>query len=518
MRKTRILWVDDEIEVLRPHILFLDEKGYETDTCTNGTDALKKVNEEYYDIIFLDEHMPGISGIETLRRIKEVKPQIPVVMITKSEEEDIMEAAIGSQIADYLIKPVKPNQMLLCLKKNLEHQTIISRHTTTTFQTEFSSIGNMIASANSFNEWCEVYRKLVYWQSELLRSKNEGMGEVLKMQEADANRAFFRFIEKNYLEWLKPEAKEKPLMSPLLMARKVIPRIEKGKSLFFIVIDNMRLDQWLDMSAEISSLFRISSEELYASILPTATQYSRNAIFAGLMPSAINDSTPEYWIKDYQEEGKNSFEDKLLARQLQRAGITCRWSYTKISTDSEGRALNDKLSQLLPNELNVLVYNFMDSLSHARTDVNLIREMTDNEASWLSLTHSWFVHSPLLELLTILSGKKIPVIITTDHGAIKVQKPVKVIGDRQTSMNLRYKTGRNLDYNPREVFEIKNPSSAGLPMTNISSRYIFARENDFLVYPNNFNQVTSYYRDTLQHGGISLQEMIVPVVILEPLQ
>lgn len=517
MRKIKILWVDDEIEVLRPHLLFLNEKGYDTDTCTNGTDALTKVAEEHYDIIFLDEHMPGLSGIETLRHIKEIKASTPVVMITKSEEEDIMEAAIGSQIADYLIKPVKPQQMLLCLKRLLEHQTIVNRQTTTTFRTEFSSIGNMIGSANSFAAWCDVYRKLVFWQNELLRSTDDGMREVLKMQETDANRAFCKFIEKNYLEWLKPGSTDKPLMSPSLMTKKVFPLLEQKRPLFFIVVDNMRLDQWLDMSAEISKIYRTVSDELYASILPTATQYSRNSIFAGLMPSTINDSTPEYWIKDYEDEGKNLFEDKMLARHLQRSGITCKWSYNKISTDSEGRSINEKISQYLSNDLNVLVYNFMDALSHARTDVNLIREMSGDEAAWLSLIHSWFIHSPLLELLRILADKKIPVVITTDHGAIRVQKPVKVIGDRQTSMNLRYKTGRNLDYNPREVFEIKNPVVAGLPMTNISSRYIFARENDFLVYPNNYNQVATHYKDSLQHGGISMQEMLIPVVVLEPL-
>lgn len=517
MRKIKILWVDDEIEALRPHLLFLNDKGYDTDTCTNGTDALIKVAKEHYDIVFLDEHMPGISGIDTLRQMKEIKASTPVVMITKSEEEDIMEAAIGSQIADYLIKPVKPQQLLLCLKRQFEQQTIVSRQTTTTFRTEFSSIGNMISSAATFAAWCEVYRKLVFWQSELLRSTDESMREVLRMQETDANRAFYKFIERNYIEWLKPGTREKPLLSPSVMSKKVFPLLQKDKSLFFIVIDNMRLDQWVDMFAEISSVYRIASEELYASILPTATQYSRNAIFAGLMPSAINDSTPEYWIKDHEEEGKNIYEAELLARQIQRAGITCKWSYNKITTDTEGRAINDKIGQYLSNGLNVLVYNFMDSLSHARTDVNLIREMTGDEASWLSLTHSWFIHSPLIELLRTLAEKKITVVITTDHGAIRVQKPVKVIGDRQTSMNLRYKTGRNLDYNPRDVFELKNPATAGLPMTNISSRYIFARENDFLVYPNNYNQVTSHYKDTLQHGGISMQEMIIPVIALEPL-
>ncbi len=516
MRQVRILWVDDEVGVLRSHILFLKEKGYETDTCPGGTDAITMVQEKPYDIIFLDEHMPGLSGIETLRRIKELKPSIPVVMITKSEEEDIMEAAIGSQIADYLIKPVKPQQILLSLKKILDLDSIVSKQTTSVFRGEFGSITGMISEASDFDQWSELYRKLVFWQAELIRSSDTGMREVLRMQESDANRAFGRFVEKNYLKWLSPSATDKPLLSPAVMSKKVFPLIRKGSPLFCIIIDNMRLDQWQSMAGDLSPFLRHVSDELYLSILPTSTQYSRNALFAGLMPAAISDSTPEYWISDHEDEGKNLFEDKLLARHLQRAGITGRWSYHKIRTEAEGRAVNEKMQHLMSNDLNVLVYNFVDMLSHARTEVDLIRDMTGDEASWLTLTHTWFVHSPLFELLKHVSSKGARVIFTTDHGSIRVNRPVRVIGDRLTSVNLRYKTGRNMNYSPKDVFEINDPVKAGLPMTNISSKYIFARENDFLVYPNNYNQVVSYYKDSLQHGGISMQEMLLPLVYLEP--
>lgn len=516
MRQIRILWVDDEVGVLRSHILFLKEKGYETDTCPGGTDAIAMVQEKPYDIIFLDENMPGLSGIETLRRIKELKPSIPVVMITKSEEEEIMEAAIGSQIADYLIKPVKPQQILLSLKKILDIDSIVSKQTTSVFRGEFGSITGMISEAATFDQWCELYRKLVFWQTELIRSSDTGMRDVLRMQESDANRAFGRFIEKNYIKWLSPAATEKPLLSPAVMSKKIFPLIRKDSPLFCIIIDNMRLDQWQSMAGDLASVMRTVSEELYLSILPTSTQYSRNALFAGLMPSAINDSTPEYWISDHEDEGKNLFEDKLLTRQLLRAGINGRWSYNKIRTEAEGRAVNEKVQQLMSNELNILVYNFVDMLSHARTEVDLIRDMTGDEASWLTLTHTWFIHSPLLELMKHVASKGARAVFTTDHGSIRVNRPVKVVGDKQTSVNLRYKTGKNLNYNSKEVFEITDPAKAGLPMTNISSRYIFARENDFLVYPNNFNHVVTYYRDSLQHGGISMQEMLLPLVYLEP--
>lgn len=516
MREIRILWVDDEVGVLRPHILFLKEKGFETDTCQSGNDAIRMLTEKAYDIIFLDEHMPGLSGIETLRRIKAIRPAIPVVMITKSEEEDIMEAAIGSQIADYLIKPVKPQQILLTLKRILQIDDIVTRQTTTVFREEFGAITGMISSAGTFEQWSEVYRTLVFWQGELRRSSDTGMREVLRMQEADANRAFGKFIARNYLGWISSDAADRPLMSPSVMQKRIFPMLKKGSPLFLVIIDNMRLDQWRTIAGDLSSVMRTVSEELYLGILPTATQYSRNALFAGLMPAAINELMPDYWISDNEDEGKNLFEEKMLEKNIQRSGMNCKWSYSKISSDAEGRSLNERITQLLANDLNVIVYNFVDLLSHARTEIEVIRDMTGDEASWLSLTHSWFIHSPLLELLRAVAQKGARVVITTDHGNIRVTKPVKVIGDRQTSMNLRYKTGKNLDYNPKEVFEVVTPSRAGLPMTNISSKYIFAMENDFLVYPNNYNQIVAYYRDSFQHGGISLNEMVLPLVTLEP--
>jgi len=516
MRQIRILWVDDEIGVLRGHILFLTEKGFETDTCHSGNDAITMVREKAYDIIFLDEHMPGLSGIETLRRIKSVRPAIPVVMITKSEEEDIMDAAIGSQIADYLIKPVKPQQILLTLKRILNIEEIVTRQTTTVFREEFSQISEMISSASSFEQWSDLYRRLVFWQGELTRSSDTGMREVLRMQEADANRAFAKYISGNYMKWVSAESPDRPLMSPSVLAKRVFPMISRGSPLFFIIIDNMRLDQWQTMAGDLRQVMRTVDEELYMSILPTTTQYSRNALFAGLMPAAIEELMPEYWIDENEDEGKNLNEEKLLVKNLTRSGITCRWSYNKISSDAEGRSVNERFTQLLGNDLNVLVYNFVDMLSHARTEIDLIRDLAADEASWLTLTHSWFIHSPLMELLRLVSARGARVVITTDHGSVRVQKPVKVVGDRQTSMNLRYKTGRNLNYNPREVFELSAPAKAGLPMMNITSRYIFAFANDFLVYPNNYNNVVAHYRDSYQHGGISLQEMMLPLVSLEP--
>jgi CheY-like chemotaxis protein len=516
MRKIKILWTDDEVEALKPHILFLQEKGFEIDTCSNGTDTLDLVRQNSYDLIFLDENMPGISGIETLRLIKEIRTDIPVVMITKSEEEEIMEAAIGSEIADYLIKPVKPKQIILVIMKILDQKRLFTEKTTTDYRQEFNRIGNMISAARNYSDWTELYRKLVFWQSELEKSSDPGMVEILKMQENEANNSFSKFVTKNYISWLDQKNSESPLLSPSLFSRKIFPQTDKNRPLFFILVDNMRYDNWKTIAAELTGMHRILEEEIYYSILPTATQYSRNSIFAGLMPSQISDIMPQFWIDDDNDEGKNNFEEELFRSQLSRKGLNYKWSYYKISSSTEGKRINEKIRQMLENDLNILVFNFVDILSHARTDIGLIRDLAEDEPAYRSLVRSWFLHSPLLELLKILSSHRVKIIFSTDHGTIQVQNPVKVVGDKKTSTNLRYKMGRSLDYNPGEVFEIPYPEKAMLPKSNISSRYIFATNKDFLIYPNNYNYYAGYYKNTFQHGGISLQEMLLPVATIEP--
>lgn len=516
MRKIRILWTDDEIESLKPHLFFLQEKGYEIDTCSNGTDTLDLVHQNQYDIIFLDENMPGLSGIETFRLIREFRNDIPVVMITKSEDEEIMEAAIGSEIADYLIKPVKPNQILLAMKRILDQRRLVTEKTTVDYRQEFSRIGTMIDTARNYRDWTELYRKITFWESELDKSIDSGMSEILKLQESEANNAFGKFMMNNYLTWLDPDLDDKPVLSNTLFSKKIFPCIQNNKPLFFILIDNLRFDQWKTISSELTGLYRLMEEDIYFSILPTATQFSRNAIFAGLMPSVIATLLPELWINDDEDEGKNNFEEELFKNQLVRKGLHYKWSYNKICSNQESKKMNEKVKQMLDNDINILVYNFVDMLSHARTEIGLIRDLANDERAYRSITRSWFIHSPLFELLNALSSHQVRVIFSTDHGTIRVQNPLKVIGDRRTSSNLRYKMGRNLDYNPKYVFEIKNPEKAGLPKTNLTSKYIFALNKDFLVYQNNYNYYAGYYKDTFQHGGISMQEIMLPVACLEP--
>jgi len=514
MDKLNILWADDEIDLLKPHILFLRDKGFVVTTATNGHDALELIGKHEYGIVLLDENMPGLSGLETLDRIKSAHPALPVVMITKSEEEHIMEDAIGSKIADYLIKPVNPNQILLSIKKSLDTKRLVSEKTSSVYQQEFRSIGTTLSERLDFSQWMDVYKKLVYWELELEKSKDPGMYEILTMQKNEANMLFGKFVESAYAGWLKSE-QSSPVMSHTLFRRKILPVIEGTEDpVFFVLIDNLRFDQWKTLVPVLSEFLKIVEEDTYYSILPTATQYSRNAIFAGMMPLDIEKRFPKLWSYDDDEGGKNLHEEEFLMDQIQRLGKNIKTSYHKITHLDAGKDLQENISNLFNNKFNVIVYNFVDMLSHARTDMQVIRELADDESAYRSLTLSWFQHSPLLEILRKIASKKSKIVISTDHGTIRVKEPSKIIGDRNTNTNLRYKAGKNLNFDKRDVYEVKNPAEAMLPRSNLSTSYVFARQDKFFAYPNNYNYYVNFYKNTLQHGGISLEEMIIPVATL----
>lgn len=510
----KILWADDEIELLKPHILFLESKGYTVDPVNNGADAVEKNQQENYDIIFLDENMPGISGLEALSRIKEIKPHVPVVMITKSEEEHIMEEAIGSKIADYLIKPVNPNQILLSLKRNLDQRKLVAEKTNLNYMQDFRQLGQQLNDHLDAAEWAELYAKLVYWELELDKNADSGMHEVLAMQKKEANQLFTRFMSKNYMDWLIGES-DPPLMIHQLMKERIAPEIDRSK-LYVLVIDNLRFDQWKTLQPIFSNYFTVKEEEIIYSILPTATHYARNALFAGLMPSEIEKRFPQLWKNEDDEGGKNMHEKDFLEANLKRLGKHVKWSYSKITNYDAGKKLVENLSELKENDVNFIVYNFVDMLSHARTEMEVIRELADDESAYRSLTLSWFEHSPLHEIVKKISEYGAQLVITTDHGTVKVTNPVKIVGERNTNSNLRYKVGRGLTYNPKEVFSVNDPSKAGLPKQRMSSQFVFAGESDFFVYPNNYNYYVNYYGNTFQHGGISLEEVLIPFVVLQP--
>lgn len=517
MRYT-ILWADDEIDLLKPYIIFLQAKGYDVTPVPSGADALDKVESEKFDVVFLDEMMPGMTGLETLSKIKLIKPNLPVVMITKSEEERIMEDAIGSQIADYLIKPINPNQILLSVKKILDNKRLISEKTNLGYQQDFRNLAMQYNDRIGHEEWSEIYKKLIFWELQLDKSEDKSMEEVFGMQKAEANSNFCKFIEENYEDWLSDPKADKPLLSHQLMKQKVFPLVKNDSPLFFILIDNLRYDQWKVIEEVISDYFNVEEESDYYAILPTATSYARNAIFSGMMPSDMAKYHPDLWVNDEgeNEDALNNNEAEFLKRQIEKSRQNISFSYHKILNTAQGKSLVDNFNNLLKNQLVAIVYNFVDMLSHSRTEMGMIKELAPDESAYRSITKSWLEHSPLLDLLKKIADKKGRLVITTDHGMIKVKHPKRIVGDRNVNTNLRYKQGKNLNLDDKNdhVLVVRKPETFMLPKPNISTAYFFTTEDYFFAYPNNYNHYVSHYRDTFQHGGISIEEMIVPFAYL----
>ncbi|MFD2550920.1 PglZ domain-containing protein [Bizionia sediminis] len=516
MNHINILWIDDEIDLLKPHILFLEQKNYQVTPCKSGTEALEILDHTNFDIVFLDENMPGLTGLETLHEIKEKRDTLPVVMITKSEEEYIMEEAIGNKIADYLIKPVNPNQILLSLKKNLDHSRLISEKTTSNYQQEFRKIAMDLAMISSYEEWVALYQKLIYWEMQLEDIEDASMFEILESQKTEANTQFGKFIDKHYPNWFKPGT-DAPTLSHNLFKDKVLPEISRQQPTLLVVIDNLRYDQWKAFEPIVNTYYKKQKEDAFFSILPTATQYARNAIFSGLMPADMEKLHPDLWKNDTDDGGKNLYENEFLEAQLKRLGRQdLKTKYYKVTNLKNGKQLVDNFKTLKEYDLTVVVYNFVDMLSHSKTEMDVVKELASNDKAYRSLTQSWFKNSALLEMIQLGQQLGFKLLLTTDHGTINVKNPSKVIGDKDTSLNLRYKTGRSLTYENKDVLVAKDPKTIHLPAITMSSSFIFAKNDLFFAYPNNYNHYVSYYRNTYQHGGVSLEEMIIPFVVLNP--
>lgn len=516
MAKTKILWVDDEIEMLRSHIIFLEQKNYDVKTASNAIDALQMIENEYFDIIFLDEHMPALTGIDALSKIKMMRPALPVVMITKNDEESTMNDAIGLDADDYLIKPVNPNQIILSLKKILEDKKIQTEKTTLEYQKEFRQISLQISSNLNYNDWISVYKKIVFWDLLFDRNQNKNMQEILSTQKEEANILFGRFYTENYYQWLHGKTPEKPLLSHILFKQKLLPLLEKPENFFLIVIDNFRYDQWKTIQPYIEKYFQIENEDIYFSIIPTVTQYARNTMFAGLLPSEIQKRFPQYWVENDEESSLNIYEQELFKEQLKRHGKNYKIHFHKIYNLTAGQKLVDSLTNYLPNKINIIIYNFVDIMAHAQTKMEIIKELAVDDSAYRSLTESWFIHSSLFQIIQFLADKKIPFILTTDHGSIQIRNPVKILGDRETNTNIRFKFGKNLNFDSKNIFEIINPLDYFLPKPNVTTTYAFCQGYDYLVYPTNFNYYVKYFQHTFQHGGISLEEILIPFIVFTP--
>ena len=514
MKKT-ILWADDEIDHLKPHILFLERKGFEIKAVTNGADAVSLVEKQNIDLVFLDEQMPGMDGLTTLAKIKKIAPQLPVVMITKSEEESIMEDAIGSKISDYLIKPVNPNQILLTIKRILERRRLTDEKAAQSYLQSFRSISSQLDSNPDWKEWISIYTQLTAWDIEL-QSGDEGLRQILLDQIQQSNLAFGRFIDREYKYWLQKSLPDRPVLSVDITKEYVIPQLDKVDSVFLIIIDCMRYDQWLVFEKLLTQYYSIDTD-FYYSILPTATPYSRNAIFAGLYPADIEKRFPELWKNaDGDESSLNQSEPELFEELLNRHRVNAKFKYEKVLHQEDGKRISDKIHNYTQNKLNAFVFNFVDTLVHTRSDSQVLKEIAPDVAGFRSLARTWFEHSNLLQIFKELSTKNVKIVVTTDHGSIRAMRDTKVLGDKHTSTSLRYKFGRNLKCDDEAAIIVDDPETFRLPKIRPSINYIIAKEDYYFVYPTNYHKYQNKYNDTFQHGGASMEEMILPVSVLTP--
>lgn len=511
MSPINILWIDDEIDLLKVHILLLEERGFVVKTSNNAEDGFEIIKKNKFDIVFLDENMPGTSGLEILPRIKREFPNLPIIMVTKREEEDVMDDAIGSKVDGYLIKPVKPNQILLAIKQNVQQKDILGEKTIQKYQTDFRELADKIYLAQNFQEWTDIYKNIVFWELELEKANLPQMIEILQEQKVDANKHFSKFIQKNYSSWIKDE-EQRPLMLNDLMRKKIKPLIDNGDKVFLIVMDNFRFDQWKILKPYFEKYLNVDSEEIVSGILPTTTQYARNSFFSGLLPLKIAERYPDFWSDEEDEGNKNDFEFQLVKEFFSRNRRDIKISYSKIFNEEFANSKLKNIKALYANDLNIFVFNFIDLLSHAKTNIQMVKDLAKDEKAYRNLVKVWFEDSYLHFLLQEISGTNIKLVLTTDHGTVLVKNPVKVIGDRHSSTNIRYKQGRNLNFDDKSVFEISNPEEFGLPKSSITSSFIFAQNYDFLVYPKNYHQFAKYYKDTFQHGGISMEEMLIPFI------
>ena len=513
----RVLWIDDNIDELRSHILFLGQKGYEVEGATNGRDGLALLNEKNFDAVLLDEMMPGMGGLETLEEIRKTHEHVPVIMITKSEAEDLMTKAIGRRIDDYLVKPVSPLQIMAALKKQVEAHKITEQQVTRDYLSHFQAVGDRVATAESPADWEGIYNDLVTWGMDLFRYSDHGLLATQDEQISAANLALGKYVREHYKDWVQG-SDGAPMMSPNLYEARIEPEVQKSDQVLWITIDCMRMDQWRMVEPLLEPYYHMERSQ-YWSMLPTATPYARNAMFAGLWPLDIAKKFPKLWHDgQHDESSRNAHEDKLLAAQLERLDSPAAGSmrYFKISDARDTDSLRRDFSSLGNVRLVAGVYNFLDIMAHGRSQNSILKELAPDEAAFRTLMRTWFEHSSLFEVLKAAARRGATTIVTTDHGSMFSRRATKIRGNRDASSNVRYKFGDNLTVEDKRVMLMKNPADYQLPPNSAIETYAVTTENYYLVYPTNYHEYERLYRDSFQHGGISLEEMICPFAVLRP--
>lgn len=517
----RILWADDEIDLLKPHIRFLEQKGYAVTAVPNGEDALAALERERYDVLLIDEMMPGLGGLETLDRLKQSDSTLPVILVTKSEEETLMEEAIGRRITDYLIKPVNPSQVFLACKRVFDAQKLQDSQRARDYVGEMQRWQMLDRRRLDWAGWVDLAVDVARWDVALDGAPEAG----LQQAHADFRRGldidFGRLIEERYPGWAQAAARgagDRPMLSTDVVRRAVVPHLQAGTRVMFVVIDCMRLDQWFTLEPLLEEWYTIE-RDYYCSILPTATPYSRNAIFSGLLPAQLFKTHPDLWQESSNDERtKNRFERQLLELQLQRLRVTPPrgTKYLKIYDAEEANNTRRQINSFAGLSLVSMVFNFLDILAHGRSESEILQELAPDEAAFRAVMKAWFTHSPLYEIFQALASQDCVVVVTTDHGSVLGRRAALVHGNRDTSTNLRYKFGINLNTDPKQAIIVRRPMDYLLPDDGVNKNYVLAREDFYFVYPTRFHEFERQYRGSFQHGGVSMEEMVLPLVTLRP--
>ncbi|MCX7757605.1 MAG: response regulator [candidate division WOR-3 bacterium] len=501
----RILWIDDEIELLKPYIYLLTEKGYNITTASNGPDGLALAQKTNYDVVFLDEMMVGMDGLTVLEKLKSYDPNIIVIMITKISEEELMNRAFSQLADDYIIKPFTPNQILAVLKRIYEKKILVSEK----IKRDFSQLQLKRRDIVDFRDWVKYYLTLLYWQTNIERFGDNTLRESFAQEKFESNKEFVRYIEKNYSRWIKENSG--PILSNKFFVNFILPHL-KNQKVYLFLFDSMTVAQWLALVPILREYYDITTQ-YYFSILPTATPYSRNAIFSGMLPLEIYKNYPQYWV--FEESGQNRFEEELLKIQLAKLGFFNKILFVKISRTDDLASIENVL---LNNEcfLSIIIINFLDLLIHSIRTQRLLDEIVNSEQTLIHLTKIWFTNSEIFNLLAKLRKENNLIIITSDHGFIKVGHPTVIYGGREISSNLRYKYGNALRVDEKAAFLVERPEDLMLPVERRGIKFAIAKMDYYFIYPTKFHEYEATYKYSYQHGGISLEEMILPVAFLTP--
>ena len=515
MASNRILWVDDEVELLEPHLLFLRQRDYQVDTASHGDDALELIRREPYDLVLLDEQMPGRRGLEVLEELRKEAPHVRVVMVTKSEEDQTMQEAIGRQVDDYLVKPASPRQVLSVVTRLLQGSRLQQQLAAQDFAGRFAELSQDKDRAEHWRDFFRLYSELVDWELRLEDAGESGLVDSVRALRVDLRREFGGHVRVEYPRWLRAEPDGRPTLSTDVVRRWLLPRIGDGP-VIFMIIDCLRLDQWRAMKALLTDVFEID-EDLYSSILPTATPYSRNALFSGKYPDQIAERYPDWWARD--EGSLNAFEDELFTRHLKElTGRDVGVVYEKVFTDAQAGELEARVRNAFKTDSVIsLVFNFVDLLIHGRSDSNLLMEVARDVPALRALTRQWFERSAALRILREAAAEGVEVVLTTDHGSILCERPVTVFARRDATDNLRYKFGQDLRAEePDAVMAVNDETELRFPAGSLATNYLIGLEDYFFVYPTKLREYQARYKNSFLHGGISPEEMILPVATLRP--